>query len=49
MATTTRVFCSRLSGVAVFDPNGDHLGKVRDVVVTLRTGNVAPRATGLVV
>ena len=49
MATATRVFCSRLSGVAVFDPNGDHLGKVRDVVVTLRTGNVAPRATGLVV
>ncbi len=49
MATATRVFCSRLSGVAVFDPNGDQIGKVRDVVVTLRLGNQPPRTLGLVV
>ncbi|CAN5178494.1 CBS domain-containing protein [soil metagenome] len=49
MATATRVFCSRLSGVAVFDPNGDQIGKVRDVVVALRLGVQPPRVLGLVV
>ncbi|MGI8529850.1 MAG: magnesium transporter MgtE N-terminal domain-containing protein [Geodermatophilaceae bacterium] len=49
MATATRVFCSRLSGVAVFDPNGDQIGKVRDVVVTLRLDDQPPRTLGLVV
>jgi Mg/Co/Ni transporter MgtE len=43
------VFCSRLSGVAVFDPNGDQIGKVRDVVVTLRLDDQPPRTLGLVV
>jgi CBS domain-containing protein len=45
----TRVFVARLSGLAVFDPQGDQVGKVRDVVVIRRTGNAAPRAVGLVV
>ncbi len=49
MATATRVYCARLSGVAVFDPNGDQIGKLRDVVVSLRLGTLPPRATGLVV
>jgi len=49
VATATRVFCSRLSGVAVFDPNGDQIGKVRDVVVTLRLDDQPPRTLGLVV
>ncbi|MBA3523202.1 MAG: magnesium transporter, partial [Geodermatophilaceae bacterium] len=49
MATPSRIFVSRLGGVAVFDPNGDPVGKVRDVVVTLRLGGVPPQATGLVV
>jgi flagellar motility protein MotE (MotC chaperone)/sporulation protein YlmC with PRC-barrel domain len=31
-----RVFVSHLSGIAVFDPNGDQVGRVRDVVVILR-------------
>lgn len=35
-AGATRVFVSHLSGVAVFDPNGDQVGRVRDVVVMLR-------------
>ncbi|WP_149204316.1 magnesium transporter MgtE N-terminal domain-containing protein [Actinotalea subterranea] len=44
----TRVFAARLAGTAVFDPIGDQVGRVRDVVVLLRpTG--APRAVGLVV
>ncbi|MGN6162406.1 MAG: magnesium transporter MgtE N-terminal domain-containing protein [Marmoricola sp.] len=45
----TRVFVARLSGLAVFDPQGEQVGKVRDVVVVRRTGNAAPRAVGLVV
>ena len=35
-AGASRVFVSHLSGVAVFDPNGDQVGRVRDVVVMLR-------------
>jgi CBS domain-containing protein len=33
----------------VFDPNGDRVGKVRDVVVALRVDNAPPRVLGLVV
>lgn len=43
-----RVFCARLAGTAVFDPIGDQVGRVRDVVVLLRSTG-APRAVGLVV
>ena len=43
------MFIARLSGIAVFDPRGDQVGKVRDIVVTLRSGNQAPRVLGLVV
>ncbi|PYC72136.1 magnesium transporter [Streptomyces tateyamensis] len=45
----SRVFISHLSGVAVFDPNGDQVGRVRDVLVALRLGNSPPRVLGLVV
>jgi Mg/Co/Ni transporter MgtE len=44
-----RVFVARLAGIAVFDPNGDQLGRVRDVVVALRIGRQPPRVLGLVV
>ncbi|HWL37408.1 MAG TPA: CBS domain-containing protein [Frankiaceae bacterium] len=47
--TTTRVFCARLSGLVVFDPNGDQVGRVRDVVATLRLRGQPPRVLGLVV
>ena len=43
------MFIARLSGIAVFDPRGDQVGKVRDIVVTLRSGTQAPRVLGLVV
>ncbi|QCB93031.1 magnesium transporter MgtE N-terminal domain-containing protein [Cellulomonas shaoxiangyii] len=44
----TRVFVARLAGTRVFDPLGDEVGRVRDVVVLARlTGG--PRAVGLVV
>jgi len=45
----TRAYVSRLAGLTVFDPNGDRVGKVRDVVVALRMGTAAPRVLGLVV
>lgn len=48
-AGTSRIFVSHLSGVAVFDPNGDQVGRVRDVVVMLRVGGRPPRVLGLVV
>ncbi|MTE20868.1 CBS domain-containing protein [Streptomyces sp. TRM43335] len=44
-----RVFVSHLSGVAVFDPVGDQVGRVRDVVAMLRVGGLPPRVLGLVV
>jgi Mg/Co/Ni transporter MgtE/sporulation protein YlmC with PRC-barrel domain len=44
-----RVFLARLNGLGVFDPNGDQMGKVRDAIVVMRTGNLPARLTGLVV
>ena len=45
----TRVFLARLTRVPVFDPNGDQVGKIRDVVVTLTTEDHRPRVLGLLV
>lgn len=47
--TVTRAYIARLRGSAVFDPNGEQLGKVRDFVVLLRHGRLPPRVVGLVV
>lgn len=44
-----RFFVSHISGVAVFDPAGDQVGRVRDLVVILRPGRRPPRLLGLVV
>ena len=44
-----RVFAGRLAGLPVFDPAGDQVGKVRDLVVALRAGVQQPRVLGLVV
>ncbi|MGA4540217.1 magnesium transporter MgtE N-terminal domain-containing protein [Uniformispora flossi] len=48
-ATPSRVFISHLSAAAVFDPVGDQVGRLRDVVVALRTAAQPPRVLGLVV
>ena len=49
-AGAPRVFVSHLSGVAVFDPNGDQVGRVRDLVAMLRVRPAGPpRLLGLVV
>ena len=39
---------ARLAGLAVFDPAGDQIGRIRDVVVSLR-GPLLPRVHGFVV
>ncbi|MDC0772974.1 magnesium transporter MgtE N-terminal domain-containing protein [Streptomyces sp. HD] len=48
-AGAPRVFVSHLAGVAAFDPNGDQVGRVRDLVVMLRVARRPPRLLGLVV
>jgi CBS domain-containing protein len=45
----TRVFLARLAGLLVFDPNGDQVGKVRDIVVVAPYDTKPPRVLGLVV
>ncbi len=49
VSTSTRVYVARLAGLPVFDPNGDQVGRVRDVVVALRIGTDAPRVLGVAV
>nr|WP_083828144.1 MULTISPECIES: CBS domain-containing protein [Protofrankia] len=43
------MFCRRLAGLLVLDPNGDVVGRLRDVVVTVRPGSQPPRVLGLAV
>jgi len=43
-----RVYVARLAGTTVFDPLGDAVGRVRDVVLLMRSTS-APTAVGLVV
>ncbi len=45
---SSRVFVGRLAGRGVFDPLGDRIGKVRDVLVVYRS-NANPRVVGLIV
>jgi Mg/Co/Ni transporter MgtE len=49
VSTGDRVFLARLAGIDVFDPGGDHLGRVRDAVTMLRADRQSPRILGLVV
>ncbi|MPZ65354.1 MAG: CBS domain-containing protein [Pseudonocardiaceae bacterium] len=49
MATATRVFAARMAGMPVFGPDGEQIGKVRDLVAALRIGTQPPRVLGLVV
>ena len=45
---TTRVFAARLAGTSVFDPQGDQVGRIRDVVGLIRPRGPV-RVIGLVV
>jgi len=49
MSASTRVFVARLTGLSVFDPLGDQVGRVRDVVVMFSATRPQPRVIGLVV
>ena len=49
MTTVTRVYIARLAGLVVFDPNGDHVGRVRDAVARVREAGRRPHVVGLVV
>lgn len=44
-----RVFAAQLAGLAVFGPDGESIGKVRDVVVGLRLPGRPPRVLGVVI
>ncbi len=47
-STPIRVFTARLVGLPIFDPQGDQVGKVRDVVAAVRSETSQPRVLGLV-
>jgi flagellar motility protein MotE (MotC chaperone) len=49
VSTPSRVFVGRLTSLSVFDPLGDQVGRVRDVVVTFGASQRRPRVIGLVV
>jgi len=43
------VFVAQLVGLPVFGPDGESIGRIRDVVASLRTDNQPPRVLGAVV
>lgn len=49
MSSTGRVFAARLAGLTVFDPVGDQVGKVRDIVISLFADPRRLTAVGLVI
>src|SRR5690242_19357707 len=48
MTTASRIYIARLTGLNVFDPNGDQVGRVRDAVARARADGAAPRVVGLI-
>ena len=49
MVAVNRVYAARLSGLLVLGPDGESVGRVRDVVIWPVAGQEPPRALGLVV
>ena len=49
MASVNRVYAARLAGMVVLGPDGESLGRVRDVVISISVVRQQPRALGLVV
>jgi Mg/Co/Ni transporter MgtE len=47
-SSPSRVYLARLVGLPIFDPQGDQVGKVRDLVVAMRSEATQPRVLGLV-
>src|ERR1700712_382843 len=48
MTTAMRIYVARLTGLMVFDPNGDQVGRVRDAVARVRADGAPPRVVGLI-
>lgn len=49
MPATTKVYITRLANLPILDPNGDQMGRMRDVIVMQRPGHQPPRVLGLLV
>ncbi|HPY22922.1 MAG TPA: CBS domain-containing protein [Mycobacterium sp.] len=49
MASMNRVYAARLAGMVVLGPDGESLGRVRDVVISISIVRQQPRVLGLVV
>ncbi|WP_299562677.1 CBS domain-containing protein [uncultured Mycolicibacterium sp.] len=49
MAAVTRVYAARLAGMVVLGPDGESIGRVRDVVISISIVRQQPRVLGLVV
>ena len=49
MASVNRVYAARLAGMVVLGPDGESLGRVRDVVISISVVRQQPRVIGLVV
>lgn len=49
MGQVSKVFAARIVGLAVLGPDGESIGRVRDIVISLRLGTASPRVLGLVV
>lgn len=49
MVAVSKVFAARLAGMVVLGPDGESIGRVRDVVIGLRINRQIPRVLGLVV
>lgn len=45
----TKVFAARLAGLVVLGPDGESIGRVRDVVISIRYDRQQPRVLGLAV
>jgi len=49
MAAVNRVYAARLAGMVVLGPDGESIGRVRDVVISIGVTGHQPRVLGLVV
>ena len=49
MVAVNRVYTARLSGMLVLGPDGESIGRVRDVVISISYGRQQPRVLGLVI
>ena len=49
MASVNRVYAARLAGMVVLGPDGESVGRVRDVVISIGIVRQQPRVLGLVV